>query len=63
MERVYETAVNLMHIPTNCDQQEQIEKENNGFYMGRTRWNRNFQSIETYIEQQMQYIVVHLLDN
>lgn len=37
MERVYETAVNLMHIPTNCDQQEQIEKEDNGFYMGRTR--------------------------
>lgn len=37
MERVYETAVNLMHVPTDCDQQEPIEKEDNGFYMGRTR--------------------------
>ena len=31
------TAVNLMHVPTDCDQQEPIEKEDNGFYMGRTR--------------------------
>ena len=37
MERVYETAVNLMHVPTDCDQQEPIEKEDYGFYMGLTR--------------------------
>ena len=37
MERAYETADNLMPVPTKCDQQDQTEEEDNGFYMVRTR--------------------------
>lgn len=37
MERVYETATEIMPIPSDFDRQEQVDEDDNGFYISRTR--------------------------